>query len=55
MLKRNLPALKSDKDQHYADILTSLYKRCLREPHVSLDAGLDEAIAYFRDMRAAAQ
>ena len=33
MLKRNLPALKSDTDQHYADILTSLYKRCLREMH----------------------
>ncbi len=31
MLKRNLPALKSDKDQHYADILTALYKRRLRE------------------------
>ena len=31
MLKRNLPALKSDQDQHYADILTSLYKRRLRE------------------------
>jgi len=33
MLKRNLPTLKSDKDQHYADILTSLYKRRLREMH----------------------
>ncbi len=33
MLKRNLPALKSDTDQHYADILTSLYKRRLREMH----------------------
>ncbi len=33
MLKRNLPALKSDTDQHYADILTSLYKRCLRDMH----------------------
>ncbi len=33
MLKRNLPALKSDKDQHYADILTSLYKKRLREMH----------------------
>ncbi|MEE8228201.1 MAG: hypothetical protein V3R30_15370, partial [Kiloniellales bacterium] len=33
MLKRNLPALKTDGDQHYADILTSLYKRRLREMH----------------------
>ncbi len=33
MLKRNLPALKTDTDQHYADILTSLYKRRLREMH----------------------
>ncbi len=33
MLRRNLPALKNDKDQHYADILTSLYKRRLREMH----------------------
>ncbi len=33
MLRRNLPALKSDRDQHYADILTSLYKRRLREMH----------------------
>ncbi len=33
MLNRNQPALKSDQDQHYADILTSLYKRRLREMH----------------------
>ncbi len=33
MLKRNLPTLKTDADQHYADILTSLYKKRLREMH----------------------
>jgi hypothetical protein len=33
MLKRNLPALKTDTDQHYADILTALYKKRLREMH----------------------
>ena len=33
MLKRNLPALKTDTDHHYADILTSLYKKRLREMH----------------------
>ncbi len=33
LLRRNQPALTSAKDQHYADILTSLYKRRLREMH----------------------
>ena len=39
MLKRNLPALKTDSDQHYADILTSLYKKRLREMHEEKTAG----------------
>jgi hypothetical protein len=33
MLKRNLPTLTTDSDHHYADILTTLYKRRLREMH----------------------
>ena len=33
MLRRNLPELKSEPGEHYADILTALYKRCLRELH----------------------
>jgi len=31
MLRQNLPMLKSDKDEHYTSILTSLYQRRLRE------------------------
>ncbi len=31
MLRQNLPMLKSDKEEHYGDILTSLYRRRLRE------------------------
>ncbi len=30
MLRRNLPDLKTDKGEHYADILTSLYKEQMR-------------------------
>jgi hypothetical protein len=30
MLRRNLPDLKTDKGEHYADILTSLYKQQMR-------------------------
>ncbi|MEE9146267.1 MAG: hypothetical protein V3U27_02600, partial [Candidatus Tectomicrobia bacterium] len=30
MLRRNLPDLKSDKGEHYADILTNLYKQQMR-------------------------
>jgi hypothetical protein len=30
MLRRNLPALKTEKGEHYADILTSLYKQQMR-------------------------
>jgi hypothetical protein len=30
MLRRNLPDLKSEKGEHYADILTSLYKQQMR-------------------------
>ncbi len=30
MLRRNLPDLKTDKGQHYAEILTSLYKQQMR-------------------------
>jgi hypothetical protein len=30
MLRRNLPDLKSDKGEHYAEILTSLYKQQMR-------------------------
>jgi hypothetical protein len=31
MLRQNLPMLKSDKEEHYTSILTSLYQRRLRE------------------------
>jgi hypothetical protein len=30
MLRRNLPDLKTEKDEHYAEILTSLYKQQMR-------------------------
>jgi hypothetical protein len=30
MLRRNLPDLKSEKGEHYADVLTALYKRQMR-------------------------
>ena len=30
MLRRNLPDLKTDKNEHYADILTTLYKQQMR-------------------------
>ncbi len=30
MLRQNLPSLKTDKGEHYADILTSLYKQQMR-------------------------
>ena len=38
MLRRNLPELKSEPGEHYADILTTLYKRCLREIHEAAEA-----------------
>jgi hypothetical protein len=31
MLRQNLPMLKTEKEEHYGDILTSLYRRRLRE------------------------
>jgi hypothetical protein len=31
MLRTNLPNLKTEGEEHYADILTSLYRKCLRE------------------------
>ena len=30
MLRRNLPALKTEEDEHFADILTGLYKQQMR-------------------------
>jgi DNA recombination protein Rad52 len=33
MMRRNLPDLKAERGEHYADILTALYKRRLREMH----------------------
>jgi hypothetical protein len=39
MLRQNLPMLKSDKDEHYTSILTSLYQRRLREIREEASSG----------------
>ncbi len=45
MLRANLPDLQTESGEHYADILTALYKRQLKELHDEAEADRQESTA----------